>query len=454
MSNQIGSIIENGLSDWQILQKTEDGYATIFLNGHYFGNPDSQINIRVLNEATGCHQNIFNTIQGDKDRRWEAKLRVKSGGLYRLETRLQNVGEQTTEWSTRGDMRHFWGVGDVWVIAGQSNSAGYGRGSYQDAAELGIHIFRNNEQWALATHPMNESTGIVHPVNREASNPGHSPYLQFGRILQRTLNHPIGLIQTALGGSPLSRWNPKEKGVSDLYDNMLRRIKLSGGKIKGILWYQGESDVDIESASSYEKRFTDAVASWRNALNDPQLPILTVQLNRVIGRPEADLGWSIIREAQRIVAKRDSKIAIIPTLDLPLSDLIHTSPAGNMILGERLAHAALDLLNEQKQNHNAPDVEKISYIAKQKIEIYFSYVQSYINCIEPHLNMFLIEDEIGRIPVTDIYFPNNASIQIELARQPTGHLKVSGGWGSSPSTVAVDMERRMPILGFHNFLVQ
>jgi hypothetical protein len=68
--------------------------------------------------------------------------------------------------------------------------------------------------------------------------------------------------------------------------------------------------------------------------------------------------------------------------------------------------------------------------------------------------MFLIEDEIGRIPATNIYFPNNSSIEIELARRPKGNLKVSGGWGSSPPPVALDMERRMPILSFHNVLVQ
>ncbi len=454
MDNQIGTTIENGLSNWQILQKSKDGCAKFHLNGRYFGDENCQIDIRVLNEATGTHRNPWNSFEGNKDETWEAELHVKSGGLYRLETRLLTASEETNEWSKRGDMRHFWGVGDVWVIAGQSNSAGYGRGSYQDPAELGVHLFKNNEQWALATHPMNDSTNTKHPVNRETSNPGHSPYLQFGRILQHAMNHPIGLVQTALGGSSLSRWNPKEEGASDLYENMLRCIKLSGGSIKGILWYQGESDVGKETASSYATRFTDAVASWRNALNNPELPVVTVQLNRVLGRPEADLGWSIIREAQRKVAKEDKKIAIVPTLDLPLSDSIHTSPSGNMLLGERLAHAALDLTNEKEEEYSAPDVEKISFISKQRIEIYFSHVHSYLNCIDPQLDMFLIEDEIGQIPTTNIHFPNNASIQIALSRQPKGNLKVSCGWGSSPSPLAVDMERRMPILSFHNVLVQ
>ena len=180
-----------------------------------------------------------------EDGTWEAVLDgIPAGGLYRLETRLRTAENPAGEWSPRGDMRHFLGVGDLWVIAGQSNSAGYGRGPYQDSPELGVHLFRNSERWGLASHPMNESTDTRHPVNRETANPGHSPYLQFGRVLKRTLSYPVGLVQTALGASPLTRWNPCEPGPADLFDNMVRCVARAGGKVRGILWYQGENDAE------------------------------------------------------------------------------------------------------------------------------------------------------------------------------------------------------------------
>jgi hypothetical protein len=105
---------------------------------------------------------------------------IPAGGLYRLETRHQPGNQPAGEWAERGDMRHFLGVGDLWVIAGQSNSAGYGRGPVFDPPELGIHLFRNNGQWALATHPLNESTDTLHPVNRDGANTAHAPYILRG----------------------------------------------------------------------------------------------------------------------------------------------------------------------------------------------------------------------------------------------------------------------------------
>ena len=193
------------------------------------------------------------------------------------------------------------------MIAGQSNSAGYGRGPYEDPSEFGVHLFRNSEQWALAAHPMNESTDTRHAVNREAANPGHSPYLQFARTLKRTLSHPVGLVQTSLGGSPLSRWNPDEPGAADLFDNMVRCVGKAGGKVRGIVWYQGESDTGTDAdAASYAQRFRRALAAWREALAAPELPVLTVQLNRVHqpADPDADRRWSQVREAQRQAARQ------------------------------------------------------------------------------------------------------------------------------------------------------
>jgi sialate O-acetylesterase len=129
-----------------------------------------------------------------------------------------------------------------------------------------VHLFRNSEQWALATHPLNESTGTRHPVNSETANSGHGPYIRFAKQLQAALGYPIGLVQTSLGGSPLQRWNPTEPGTPDLYENMLHCVQLTGGRVKGILWYQGESDTPTATASTYLKRFGKAVAAWRKAL--------------------------------------------------------------------------------------------------------------------------------------------------------------------------------------------
>jgi len=56
--------------------------------------------------------------------------------------------------STRGDMIHNIGVGDVFVVAGQSNAAGRAKNPVEDAPELGVHLLRDSGVWDLATHPL------------------------------------------------------------------------------------------------------------------------------------------------------------------------------------------------------------------------------------------------------------------------------------------------------------
>lgn len=84
------------------------------------------------------------------------------------------------------------------MIAGQSNAAGYGRGEITDGPELGVHILRNEEKWDIASHPLNDTRNNNYP-NLEGGDPGHSPFLVFGKALKKTLNHPVGLIQNRSG---------------------------------------------------------------------------------------------------------------------------------------------------------------------------------------------------------------------------------------------------------------
>ena len=454
MENQTGAIIEQGPEDWQILQQDESGNGSIELGGRWQYEIPGQVEARLVWEDTGVPVAAgldWRAAQTREDGTWEAALKgIPAGGLYRLETRLRTAENPAGEWSPRGDMRHFLGVGDLWVIAGQSNSAGYGRGPCQDPPEMGVHLFRNSERWALASHPMNESTDTRHPVNRENANPGHSPYLQFGRLLKRTLCHPVGLVQTALGGSPLTRWNPGEPGPADLFENMVQCVQKAGGKVRGILWYQGESDAGTGAdASTYARRFGRAAAAWREALGDPELPVLTVQVNRVYQPPDtdADRRWSQVREAQRQAARQSPGTAVVPALDLPLSDHIHTSPAGNVLLGERLARAALGLVYGRKVAWKAPDLARARRRGN-RVELEFENVVSRMDAVDPEANCFRVDDETGEVPIAAVVYPQDHRVELVLERPLHGAARVHGGYGMAPATAPADMERFLPMLAF------
>jgi hypothetical protein len=381
---QVGVVFDVAPADWSILQQDASGHATVAVAGRVQPLAGANANtgmlrseepaptavdvtelagaavveLRVVGEATGLA-----VLEWEEAHvtglAWRCELRLPAGpGLYRLESRLRvlDPSSPAAALAPRGDMRHFIGVGDVWAIAGQSNASGYGRGPYEDEPTLGVHLFNNANTWGLATHPMNDSTNTAHPQNREGGNPGHSPFLQFGRVLQRAANYPIGLLQVSLGASALSVW---EEGAA-LATMMGECTEASGcGGLRGICWYQGETDAgNDELTRSYLPRFNNALASWRKALHAPagDLLCITVQLNRVLAvtDPEQHRRWTQLREAQRQAAAADpARVAIVPTFDQSLTDGIHNSPAGNIVMGGRMALAALGLM-AGTTTHRAP----------------------------------------------------------------------------------------------------
>lgn len=458
MSENVGVIIDAGLNDWQIIQQDNGGFGKIRVSGRWKTDLAlGAVELRLVHEETGAPVTAYldwTPAEASPDGSWSGELsRIPAGGLYRLETHLLQKGNIAREWAQRGDMRHFLGVGDIWIIAGQSNSAGYGRGPGYDPPELGIHVFNNAMHWALASQPLNESTDTAHPENREGGNSGHAPWLHWARLVKKALGYPIGLVQTSLGGSPLVAWNPTEPGSHPLYEIMLKAVEAAGGEASGILWYQGCSDANPQAAATYETRFIAAVQAWRDALQNPLLHVLTVQLNRWYGSSlavDVERAWDVVREAQRQVPRKLSGISLIPTLDLPLSDGIHNSPAGNMVIAERAAAAVLGAFYERDTDWQAPEPAGIACGKNGRtIEIDFAHVSSRMECVDPRSIPFMVEDSAGIVPVLKASGTGSNVVRLELDRDLEGSAFVSGAPGSNPAPVFHDVLRFMPMLAFH-----
>ncbi|MEI6809258.1 MAG: sialate O-acetylesterase [bacterium] len=466
MDHVYGAMIDSGVSDWQIFQQNASGTADISVAGRWEGAgvPTATVELRLVREDNAVPVAMhldWQPATTNKDGTWSATLQnVPSGGLYRLETHVRPNMYNAIEWSTRGDIRHFLGVGDLWIIAGQSNSAGYGRGPCYEPPELGLHLFNNAMKWALASQPLNETTGSMHLENCEGGNSGHGPWIHFARLVKQQVNHPIGLVQVSLGGSALASWNPTEPGNHPLYELMMRVHNAVGGRVRGILWYQGCSDAGTATMDTYGKRFIAAVKAWRDAMKQPELPVLTVQLSHWTGPAPAgeeqavNKAWTVLRDAQRLVPEQLKNVSVIPTFDLPMTDGIHIAPFGNMLLAQRAAQSTLATVYGLKLHHLAPEPATARAMKEgTTIEIEFENVVGRMDCIDPLAIPFLVEDENGVVEIKRVEYTSSAMIRLQLGRPLSGPASVHGGYGYNPPPVPMDMDRAMPMLGFYGMPV-
>ena len=86
----------------------------------------------------------------------------------------------------------------------------------------------------------------------------------------------IGLVPCAIGGTMITEWAKGTIHYTDLVERANASLR-SGGKIKALLWYQGESDTQNQTdANLYKERLYKFFIDIRNDLNSPNLPIIQV----------------------------------------------------------------------------------------------------------------------------------------------------------------------------------
>lgn len=276
---------------------------------------------------------------------------------------------------------------DVWVLAGQSNMEGAGRREGCLAPDSRVWCFSSAGNWEVAEDPLHrlwESFTPVHQNIRRASledeqaamtdaelaelerrDPlfGGGLGVSFGKAMADALARPIGLIPAAHGGVTLEQFSPAHKamGTCSLYGAMLERIRLAGGNLRGILWYQGESDgLDLSPAGTYADRFDAWVHAVRGDTGIEDLPVIVVQLGRYI-LPAGEVppeGWNLVREAQRTLPDRMAGTAVTSAIDLGLRDIVHIGTPGLIRLGRRMARLALGL-TDKPDTLRGPKVERI-----------------------------------------------------------------------------------------------
>jgi sialate O-acetylesterase len=367
---------------FQVFQRDVNGMAEIPIV-----LDDSDKDVSVLDASVTSGQGMMgragNNLQAhDRSRFDDGKLRLPVGGPYTISVAIRK-GKSTWSQSVSPVF-----VGDLWVLAGQSNMEGVGDLIDVTPPNPLVQCLGMDGKWARAEEPLHwlvdspdpvhsgdpkdraERSAQQHKTRRKGSGLG----LPFAVAMVEQTHIPIGLVACAHGGTSMAQWDPAKKGEggNSLYGSMLRQLNLAGGKVKGVLWYQGESDSSPDASKVYGRVFADFIAAVRSDLGQPDLPFYYVQIGRFIngGDPK---GWNTVQEAERRLPERVPGTAVISVIDLELDDLIHVGTQGLKRAGRRLANIALRELFGQV-GATTPTFERVSRGPHHTLVVKFSGV--------------------------------------------------------------------------------
>ena len=298
-------------------------------------------------------------------------------------------------------------VGEVWVCSGQSNMQWTVSNSNNAEEEIKSANYPEMRLFTVtrktSAEPLSECEGSWTACTPESVPEFSAVGYFFGRRVYKTLDVPVGLINTSWGGTPAEAWtsmpklqsNPdfqpmldrwkgiidaypqaqadyekalgewqkkaddaKAKGepepgdkprppmgpdhphrVASLYNGMIQPLIPFG--IRGAIWYQGESNAG--RAYQYRSLFPAMIEDWRANWGQGEFPFLFVQLANFMKRnPDANApsAWAELREAQDMtLGLEDTGQAVI--IDIGEADDIH--PRNKQDVGSRLAQAAWEV---------------------------------------------------------------------------------------------------------------
>jgi sialate O-acetylesterase len=259
-------------------------------------------------------------------------------------------------------------IGDIWLCGGQSNMDTPVQ-NYPFLAEALAGV--SNDQLRLfdvvfdaAAVPQNDVSGEGIYQTWLAADDASIPVFSavgicFGLRLQQGSGVPVGLIESAVGGSEISPWMPaaalEAMGESSLqapadrglnprqqpaafYNGMIHALRRL--PIKGVIWYQGESNADKPSIVRYDRLFEKLIVSWRDVFENPDLAFYFVQLAPYgqVHWDQSGESWAWLREAQEKALSLPNTGRVVIT---DLGEFADIHPADKRPVGDRLADLAL-----------------------------------------------------------------------------------------------------------------
>lgn len=390
-------------------------------------------------------------------------------------------------------------VGDVWFCSGQSNMAFQlkesenGKEEIKKAAQnsnLRLLNFKSiketdNMAWDSIslekTNRLEFFSGNWTACDSTNAKDFSAIAYYFGKNISLEENVPVGLIQLAVGGSPIESWidrytleqddkvvdlltnwrksdfimpwvreragvnlknatNPKQRHPYDPTYNFEAGVKtFTQFPIKGVIWYQGESNA--HNIELYEHLMPLMVHSWRKAWNF-DFPFYYVQLSS-LDRPS----WPAFREAQNNMQKIIPNSGMAVSMDYGDSTNVH--PIRKKEVADRLALLALRHTYGNAVTANGPSALK-AIKKKELIRISFAFAKKLASADKKEIVGFeLVTDkgkhiktkaEINKNQVT-ISIPKGENITTVLyAWQPFSRANLVNESGLPCSTFRLEVQ--------------
>lgn len=239
--------------DHQVVQRRAVDRGTVTLVGTDGSRGDGAICLETRFVADGRPSPWLRIDSPTVNGRFRCPVDMPAGGWFRLEVR-QRKGDQVV---AQTQVEHL-GIGEVFVVAGQSNSANHGE-ERQSPQSAWVSTF-DGARWRPA-----------HDPQPGASGDGGSFLPPFGDALSKRLGVPVGLVACGIGATSVREWLPKgsrfpnpptlthhvrrlESGEweSDgaAFEGLVKRMEpLGPAGFRAVLWHQGESDANQADAS-------------------------------------------------------------------------------------------------------------------------------------------------------------------------------------------------------------
>jgi len=326
-------------------------------------------------------------------------------------------------------------VGDVWVASGQSNMefqmAGLNKAQEEIAAANFPKIRLFHVKHKPADYPLEnvEAKGWTACAPETVADSSAVAYF-FARNLQQKLGVPIGLIESFVGGTPAESWTSLRTLSADaslmpvfatrakqlaaestnelrqqqqdrafqqavaqaqaagtpvptrpwhpdfawapgaLYNGMI--APLTPFAIRGVIWYQGESNSGPDRAPLYARLFQTMIRDWRNNWGEGDFPFLFVQIANWNTAPEAL--WPDVRNAQR-QALELRNTGMVVTIDI--GDPADLHPKNKQDVGLRLALAARAIAYGEKIEWSGPLYRQVTQ-EEHALRVWFDHASGLV----------------------------------------------------------------------------